>query len=179
MWYRYFSKKNWRMRLWRSYNLKFDSNEFGISSLVYLAHIQAFIMKLARTEAPVRTLNVFLFFGLFKTYSYLSAQDPEEVAKREKEIADKEKLEGDAERKVYRSKLFINRYDAPTKPTQSIEDLIEFTSFKTAMDDAIDYMSLNEAGKNLHDFGRGLDTWLGDEDRKMMLYAKEFKAASH
>ena len=179
MWFKYFNKKNWNLRLWRGYNLKFDSNEFGLSSNIYLAQLQAFIMRISRTEATIRAVNLILFLGGVKVYSYLSVEDPKIVAERESKIAEKESKELEEERKIFKETLFLNRYEVPTKPTRSIEDLIEFTGYKTAMDEAINYMSLKESVKTVGDFQQGLDTWLGEEDQKLMLYAKEFKSSGH
>ncbi len=179
MWFKYFHKGNWNLRIWRTYNLKFDANEFGFGKHMHLAHLQAFIMKIARTEAPVRTFNIFLLLGSLKAYSYLTQKSPEQIAKEEREAEEQNQRELEQERAEYREKLFLNRYQSPTKPTRSVDDLITFAGYRAAIDDAIDYMSLNETTKTLHDFERGLDTWLGEEDRKMMLYAKKFKAEAH
>ena len=146
---------------------------------MYMAHFQAFILKVARTEAAVRSFNLVLLIGSIKSYLYLTKKSPEQIALEEKEAEEKNQRELEQERVEYRQKLFINRYGAPTKPTRSVDDLITFASYRAAIDDAIDYMSLNETTKTMYDLERGLDTWLSEEDRKMMIYAKKFKAEAH
>ncbi len=179
MWYKYFHKGNWSMRIFRTYNLKFDANEFGFGRNMFLAHFQSLVMKVGRTDAAIRAFNLVMFFGCLKSYLYLTRKDPELVAKEAKLAHEQELRDLEENRIEYRKNLYTNRYGVPTKPTRSLEDVILFTTYQAAIDDAIDYMSLEETGKTMHDMERGLDGWLGDEDRKMMLYARKFKAAAH
>ena len=176
MWFKYFSKANWDMRLWRYYNLKYDANEFGFTRNMYFAYLHSLILKIARTDATVRSFNLILLLGVLKINAYLSRKSPEQVATEEQAAQEAEEREKAKDRAEYRERLFINRYNVPTKPTRSLDDFLFFATNIAAIEDAIDFMSYDENAKTLQDLEKGLDTWLSDEDRKIMLYAKTFKA---
>ena len=176
MWFKYFSKESWKLRLWRSYNLKFDANEFGVTKNVYMAQMQSFILKILRTDGPFRGFNVMLAAGVIRIYMWANA---EKSAKAALEAEEKEKAQLAVDREDYKTKLFLNRYGAPTRPTQSLEEVLEFALNSAAINDAIEFISVDEAIKHIDDFGRGLDTWMGEEDKKILDYARTFKKESH
>jgi len=75
--------------------------------------------------------------------------------------------EKDAEAKKV---LFFNKFGAPTRPVKTLDDMIAFLAGSWTYDQLADFVSYN-AGMDINmDMQKGLDSWMGDEDKKMLEY---------
>jgi len=69
-----------------------------------------------------------------------------------------------------KQKLFFNRFGAPSRPHRNLDDLLIFLAGSATLDQLADFVSYN-AGMDVNmDIQKGLDTWMSDEDQKMLQY---------
>jgi hypothetical protein len=72
-----------------------------------------------------------------------------------------------------RQTLFYNRMGAPTRPHRSLEEILIFLAGSKTFDDLSDFASFETASNINTDQQKGLDSWMSDEDYKMLDYYKE------
>ena len=78
-----------------------------------------------------------------------------------------------------RTVLFYNKFGAPVKPHRSIEDIMAFLGGSETYDNLFDFLSYNPAMDVNSDNQNGLDTWMADEDEKMIEIYKESLKKDH
>mgnify|MGYP006976765947 FL=1 len=81
---------------------------------------------------------------------------------------------------IAKQTLFFNKFGAPTRPLRSLDDLITFLAGSWTYDQLADFVSYN-AGMDINmDMQKGLDSWMGEEDKKMLQYYQAtLKKPSH
>lgn len=86
MWYKYFQKKSWAVRMYNGLNVNFAHDSFGITKLRYNAPFKDFLFRLGRGEAGVRSSNIFISIGFFMAYSAVTAVEltPEQLAEQQR-----------------------------------------------------------------------------------------------
>ena len=67
----------------------------------------------------------------------------------------------------------ILRFGAPSRPLRSLEDLIAFLGASDTYSDLADFTSYKVSSDINEDQQKGLDSWMGVDDAKMMRYYKE------
>jgi hypothetical protein len=72
-----------------------------------------------------------------------------------------------------RQTLFYNRMGAPTRPHRSLEEILIFLAGSKTFDDLSDFASFETASNINTDQQKGLDSWMSDEDYKMLDYYQE------
>lgn len=70
--------------------------------------------------------------------------------------------------------LFYNKFGAPTRPLRSLDDLITFLAGSATFDQLADFISYSSAMDINMDMQKGLDSWMSDEDSKMLAYYQQF-----
>lgn len=65
-----------------------------------------------------------------------------------------------------------NRFGAPTRPLRSLDDMIAFLSGSETYNDLADFTSYSQSTDVNKDQMLGLDSWMSEEDSKMMQYYK-------
>lgn len=73
----------------------------------------------------------------------------------------------------------MNRFGAFSNPTRSLEELMLFISSPTALDEALDYISFDQAIEVTSDVMAGLDSAMSSEDRNMVAYYKKYIKGGH
>jgi hypothetical protein len=76
-----------------------------------------------------------------------------------------------------KNRMFVNRFGANTQPLRSIEELLGFITAENLLDSTMDYVGHPDASDNTDDYQKGLDSWMSDEDKKMILYFQRRKNA--
>ena len=176
MWYRYFRKSSWAIRLWRGYNLKFKANENGMGGNVFHHYSKIMMFKIWRTEGPLRMFNLSTVFSLVFIKAYFDSKTADETEKTKNE---NEKKESMFELNTYLNKLQLNRYGAPTNPGNSMDDFLFFIANNQAINDLGDMNAIPEFQKVSNDFMNGLDSWIGEDDRKLLAYYNAYQKSSH
>ena len=88
MWFKYFKKSAWRLRLHKTYNLKFKANELSQTKFLYHNYFKMFMFKIFGHEAPLRIFLVastFSALGIYSYYSELYYGDERRAAKKLKD----------------------------------------------------------------------------------------------
>lgn len=176
MWYRYLKKSSYAIRLWRTQNLKYKGNEYGMTSNMFLHYFTMTILKVWRSENFLRFLNAGVVVSLIMIKNYYDSFTAEERKRKKDEQANKEKNE---ELISYLDTLQINRYGIATNPGYSVEDFLAFVVNGKAIDDLAQINDVPEFQKVSFDLEQGLDTWIGDEDRKLLKYYNAYQMSSH
>merc|ERR1712039_844367 len=104
--------------------------------------------------------------------SYVSDREP---TAEERETAAAERAQALKEEEELRNRMFLNRFGANTQPLRSIEELLGFITAETLLDSTMDYVGHPDASENTDDYQKGLDSWMSDEDRKMVQYFQRRK----
>ena len=82
--------------------------------------------------------------------------------------------------KEARQKLYQNRVNAPSRPTRSIQDMMLFLVSPESITRAISFISFDGTADINSDQQKGLDSYMTDEDTKMLEYYHEsLKRKSH
>lgn len=176
MWYKHFNKGSWAIRLWRTYNLKFKSNETGMGSNVYQHYFKILVLRIWRTEGSLRLFNVSTLLALGFIKIYFDGKNAAEAEHAKQENAAKNKQ---ADLVDYLNTLQINRYGAPTQPGYSMNDFLYFIANNEAINDLGDINAVPEFQRVSSDLINGLDSWIGDEDRKLLAYYNAYQKNSH
>ena len=176
MWYKYFKKSSWAIRLWRTYNLKFNANDTTMASNVYQHYFKILLLKIWRTEASLRLFNLGTIFSLALIKVYFDNKNAVEDQKAKEENDKKEK---DYFLKDYLKTLQINRFGAPTNPGHSMDDFLYFIANNEAINDIGDVNAIPEFQNISSDLINGLDSWIGKEDRKLLAYYYRYQKDSH
>ncbi|CAK60416.1 unnamed protein product (macronuclear) [Paramecium tetraurelia] len=168
MWYKNFSKQSWNLRVWRKANILFNQDDIGMFKTKGVLRWKDTVFRMARSEACLRGFNFFFFAGMIGSFIWVKSNyyDPKYVAPKkvesEKEL---ERLDAEAD-KI----LFKNRLEAYSRPHRSLEDLIAFLSGSKTFDQFADFISYEEAMNNSMDQQNGLDSWMDDQDQRMLKY---------
>ena len=72
-----------------------------------------------------------------------------------------------------RKTLFFNRFGAPTRPLRTMEDMMTFLAGSAIFDQLADFLSYNQAMDINTDVQKGLDSWMGEEDKQMLAKYQE------
>eukprot|EP01017_Pseudomicrothorax_dubius_P008620 TRINITY_DN12853_c0_g1_i3.p1 TRINITY_DN12853_c0_g1~~TRINITY_DN12853_c0_g1_i3.p1 ORF type:complete len:179 (-),score=58.72 TRINITY_DN12853_c0_g1_i3:119-655(-) len=178
MWYRYFQKESWNLRIWRKANLKFHQDDFGMYRHKSVGQIKDFVFRLSRTEGVMRGFNFFLGIGVLNVLIWANKVYFEpKFGVPKKEAAKKELEEKD---RIAKETLFFNRFGAPTRPHKSLDDLLVFLAGSWTYDQLADFISYNNAMDINMDQQKGLDSWMSEEDRRMLeRYQAQQKKKSH
>ena len=134
------------------------------------------LWKIFRTNEALRSYNLWLFSGLILAYSAATTRDLT-AAEKEAEKARREQVL--TEEEEIKNRMFVNRFGANTQPLRSIEELLEFITTETLLDNTMDYVGHPDASDVTDDYQKGLDSWMSDEDKKMVKYYQRSKAAGH
>ena len=62
------------------------------------------------------------------------------------------------------------RYGAPTRPLRSLDDLIAFLGGSETYAELADFTSYSVSSDVNQDQQKGLDSWMSEDDKKMMKY---------
>lgn len=175
-WFKTFNKKTWELRVFRSVNLKFLHDEIGGTKAMYQNWWKDAVWKVFRTHEAARSFNIWFILALGLAYGNATAREttPEEIeaarVAREKLLQEEEEI---------KNRMFVNRFGANTQPLRSIEELLEFITTETLLDNTMDYVGHPDASENTDDYQKGLDSWMSDEDRKMVQYFQRRKNSGH
>lgn len=176
MWFKYFNKSSWAIRLWRGYNLKFKANDSGMGSNVYQHYFKIMVLKVWRTEGAVRLFNITTLFSLVFIKIYHDSKNAVE-AERQKKDQDEKQTQNDIV--DYLKRLQINRYGAPTNPGHSMDDFLYFIANNEAINDLGDINAVPEFQRVSSDLINGLDSWMGEDDRNLLAYYHKYQKSSH
>ena len=176
MWYKYFNKESYQVRLWRGYNLRYNTNENGMAFNFLTNYIKMRNLQLWRSEGPLRTFNMFALVAVVSIYGYFNQDRAARQAKEAKEANDK--VEHD-ELVDYMDKLETNRYGYATNPKTSVEDFLYFIANGKAMEDIGKLNDVPEFKKVVDDHMNGLDTWMADDDRLIVEYYNAYVKDAH
>ena len=78
--------------------------------------------------------------------------------------------------KYARTVLFYNKFGSPTRPLRSLDDMIAFLGGSATIDELADFISYDTAMDNNTDMQKGLDSWMGHQDKEMLkMYQKHAK----
>ena len=176
MWYKYFNKESYQVRLFRGYNLKYNTNENGMAHSFLTNFIKMRNLQLWRSEGPLRTFNMLSFVAVCSIYGYFNRH---RAARQEQEKKDAAKqLEGD-ELEDYMKVLETNRYGYATNPKSSVDDFLYFIANGRAMEDIGKLNDVPEFKKVIDDHMNGLDTWIADDDRLIIEYYNKYIKDAH
>mmetsp|Transcript_49365 Transcript_49365/g.56864 ORF Transcript_49365/g.56864 Transcript_49365/m.56864 type:complete len:180 (-) Transcript_49365:206-745(-) len=166
MWYKYFKKESWKLRMFRKANLKYNQDDYGLFRFKFVLRWKDFLFRLARTEGALRGSNWFIGLGLINVgvWAKSTYYDPT-FTEPKKRLAAKDLEERDAEAK---KKLFFNKFGAPTRPVRTLDDMIIFLAGSWSFDQLADFISYTTAMDTNNDMQKGLDSWMGEEDAKML-----------
>lgn len=167
MWYTYFNKDSWDLRMWKGYNLRFNSNAYDMTKKHHTNKWKNLYMKTVRTTGPSRVVNILLIFAFFSIKGWYNKTTSLEVSEPEEKIED------------YRNVLYLNRYGVPNRPTRSIDDALFFITNQQALDKALDFVSAPLLEANISDVEKGLDTWLNEEDKNIFNYYDKYLKNKH
>lgn len=79
-----------------------------------------------------------------------------------------------------KGKLFYNRFGAPSRPHRNLDDLLTFLAGSATLDQLADFVSYNTAMEINMDIQKGLDSWMSEEDKKMLhYYQQSLKSGGH
>ncbi len=176
MWYKYFNKESYHVRIWRGYNLRFNTNENGMAHSFLTNYIKMRNLQLWRSEGPLRTFNMLAFIAVCSIYGYFNADRAARQAKEAKEAQDKEEKD---ELVDYMKVLETNRYGYATNPKTSVEDFLYFIANGKAMEDIGKLNDVPEFKKVVDDHMNGLDTWMADDDRLIIEYYNAYVKNAH
>lgn len=172
MWYKFVNKESWKIRVWRGVNLKFKANELGMTNKFYNNYLKLTLLKIFRTDGALRGV-VFLTIPIL--LGFKSLYDSQYVEERRIE-AEKLKEKIETEERERMEKFYKNRFGVTTNPGQSLAIFIDFLSNGTAISE-LSEMNIVKSGITMNeDFREGLDTWIGDEDEKLVEYARYYKS---
>jgi len=176
-WFKTFNKASWELRVFRGVNLKFAQDEMSGTKCMHNNWWKDFLWKIFRSNEAQRCYMMYLVLGLGLSYSAASYRETtaEEVAAgkaaHQKTLDEEEEL---------RKRLFVNRFGANTQPLRSIDEMVEFITSLTLLDNTMDYVGHPDASEITEDYQKGLDSWISDEDRKMVKYWQRRRdAGSH
>ena len=89
MWFKYFNKATWNLRVWRSQNLRFNHNhhKHGVVAQKWAPQWKDFLFKLCRSDFVIRSINIWVGFGVQNiAYWGLSKEETlEDIAKKKEE----------------------------------------------------------------------------------------------
>ncbi len=176
MWYKTFNKQSWQVRLWRKNNLTFKYNDNGIGSNFHSGKIGQQIQAIWGTEQSHRVFNFVFAVGFLGLGSYLyELFNGESNRKKEKE---QEALIL-KEQKEQLNNFRQNRFGVATNPAESFELFTQFITNGLAIEALGDFNSSVSAQKISNDLVEGLDSWIPEEDRRLMAYNKFYASESH
>jgi hypothetical protein len=108
------------------------------------------------------TVAAVICLGYIKSEYY----DPVYVAPKK----EKQRLAEIESEKEAKAKLYQNRMNAPSRPSRSIEDMMAFINSVESINRAITFISYTGASDINNDQQAGLDSWMTDEDAKILDY---------
>ena len=78
------------LRLWRTQNLKFNQDDYGITKFKTGPGLNDFMLKICRTDVNIRTFNIFFGIGFISLISFLKGtfaepENPHETARKQAE----------------------------------------------------------------------------------------------
>jgi hypothetical protein len=110
----------------RKQNLYFNQDDIGMYKFKSVLRWKDFIFRVTRNEGVLRGFNFFFGFASIGSLLYLKGTYYDPVYAEPKRLVEQKKLEQlDVEAK---SKLFYNRFQAPSRPHRNLEDIIAFLS---------------------------------------------------
>lgn len=173
MWFKFFNKESWQMRIWRNKNLTFRYNDLGFSSHTYTSNFRNHIVRVFGHEGALRAFSLGFGVWLIMVFSYQYKKHFAEASKKKAE--EKQKKIAEAEKEEY--EIFMkNRFNIATNPAESIEKFAKFVCNGEVIQRLGDFNGVPEVEKFSLDFVQGLDSWVGEEDLKIMDYYKEYYA---
>ena len=69
--------------------------------------------------------------------------------------------------------MYQNRMNAPSRPSRSIQDMMTFLASGECINRTVTFISFEGATKINNDQQLGLDSWMTDEDTKILDYYLE------
>ncbi|EGR30462.1 hypothetical protein IMG5_131360 [Ichthyophthirius multifiliis] len=168
MWFKFFSKQSWNLRIWRKCNLKFNQDDQGMLRHKGIGRYTDFLFRMVRNEGPIRGSMFFIGFGLASSVGYVFNNYIDPYFFESGRIQAAIDLKQNDEQAV--SKLFFNRFGAPSRPLRSLEDMIAFLSGSVTYDQLADFTSYSHAMDVNADQQAGLDSWMSQNDLNMLKY---------
>jgi hypothetical protein len=173
-WFRAFDKTSWELRFWRKTNLRFNQDEYGMARIKYVSWFKDMCLRFSRCDAAQRFCNLILLTsGIFIMLDFKDKVLDDVVYKPKREKASLDMLESN---KKAQDTLFYNRFNANSRPLRSIDNFINFLMSPEAIENVTDFIGAPEAATATDDIMNGLDTWMSDEDKKMIQYYKRNRA---
>ncbi len=176
MWFKYFNKEDWNLRMWKVYNLKFDANVYGATRNVYIAQVQGLLFKIFRGEGVYRFVK--FWTTLSSILIYMALTEKSAAIKAAQEEA-KEKIASELERQKYFKELKLNRYNKPTYPFTSMDSFMNFVTNGEAIKNTLLFGSDLYASRLQDDHAKGLDSWLSESDRALIEFPEQNKGGHH
>ena len=107
MWFKYFNKSTWDIRLWKTLNLKYNADSYGYFQYHWMSKIKNLYYKVIGNEGSVRTISFLLLVSFGSIYSHYDEQANGEknrmqALKEEQEVKERERQE-------IQDKFYINR----------------------------------------------------------------------
>lgn len=175
MWYKYFNKSSWQIRIWRNKNLNFKYNDLGFNSLIHAPQWRNWILRVFNSEASLRMFN--LFFAITFISGFIHYQEKflgdylrNKTQKSEQDVLEREKEE-------FEKEFTKNRYGVATNPAESYEKFTKFIANAYTIETLGNFVDIPETQKISDDFMTGLDSWIGEEDKRLIEYYKEYHRA--
>lgn len=172
MWYKHFNKESWKIRIWRGANMKFKANELGMTNKFFNNYFKLTLLKIFRTDGALRGF-VFLTLPIMIGFKSLYDRQYEEANRLAAEKEERETIISDRKRM---EKFYKSRFGVATNPAQSLEIFIDFLSNGTAIAELSELNIVKDGITINEDFRDGLDTWIGEEDEKLVEYARYYKS---
>ena len=137
----------------------------------YIRRWKDLYFRFARSEGMVRGANVVTILSVLFMLAWFKDVYLEPKFLAPKKAANVQEL-ADNDAKA-RQTLFYNRMGAPTRPHRNLEDILIFLAGSKTFDDLSDFASFPAAANINTDQQKGLDSWMSDEDYKMLDYYRE------
>lgn len=165
MWFKYFNKETWFIRIWRWQNLKFRSNDYSITQFMGMSKSRILLFKIFRTDANIKTFNLFFVSAVLLMGNYVlkGYQQRKQLA-----AAAEDKAREERELSEYKHDFLLNRYGLPTRPVDSMDTFMRFIGNMTAVRDVLTFFEHPAVTKVNDDRLEGLDAWITEADRDFL-----------
>ena len=107
MWFKFYNRKNWALRFFRTYNLRYDYDINSLYAFHSVSKLNNLIQRTIFTDSTLRAVVMALMLSAFSMYSWYAKrnEDPEEIA-RQKELDEQETQD---QLNMIRNELRLNR----------------------------------------------------------------------
>ena len=151
-WFKTFNKRTWELRVFRSVNLKYAQDEIGGAKCMHNNWWKDAVWKVFKTNEAVRAYNMWFASACILAYLNYTTREPTEEEVQAAKLARQKLLEDE---EAIKNKMFVNRFGVNTQPLRSIEDMLEFITTETLLDNTMDYVGHPDASEITDDYQKG------------------------